>query len=65
MATRSIDRIVKAIATLEGEGLLVHRPFPTQTPWDTRPLSQGLSAEGYQSSLRANWICRGVVSVLL
>jgi quercetin 2,3-dioxygenase len=37
MATRSINRIVKAIATLEGEGFLVYRPFPTQTLSDFDP----------------------------
>ena len=29
MAVRSISRIIKGIATLEGGGFLVHRPFPT------------------------------------
>src|SRR5947208_8489363 len=29
MAIRSISRITKGIATLEGAGFLVHRPFPS------------------------------------
>ena len=29
MPTRSVDRIVHAVATFEGAGFLVHRPFPT------------------------------------
>ena len=31
MSTRSTAEIVKGVATLEGEGFLVHRPFPSRT----------------------------------
>lgn len=29
MSSRTVDRVVHAIPTLEGAGFLVHRPFPT------------------------------------
>src|SRR3954462_10839969 len=31
MATRSVPAVIKGIATLEGGGFLVHRPFPSGT----------------------------------
>jgi redox-sensitive bicupin YhaK (pirin superfamily) len=34
---RSVDRVVHAITTLEGEGFLVHRPFPTAMLDDIDP----------------------------
>lgn len=34
---RSVDRVVHAITTLEGEGFLVHRPFPTPMLDDIDP----------------------------
>src|ERR1700746_1230629 len=37
MATRSVSRIVESVATLEGAGFLVHRPFPTNTLSDFDP----------------------------
>jgi redox-sensitive bicupin YhaK (pirin superfamily) len=37
MAIRSVSRTVKSIATLEGAGFLVHRPFPTDTLSDFDP----------------------------
>ena len=37
MAIRSISRMVKGIATLEGAGFLVHRPFPTNSLPDFDP----------------------------
>ena len=37
MAHRSVDRVVHAITTLEGEGFLVHRPFPTPMLDDVDP----------------------------
>ena len=37
MAHRSVDRVVHAITTLEGEGFLVHRPFPTPMLDDLDP----------------------------
>ena len=35
--TRSISRVVPGVETLEGEGFLVHRPFPTRTLSDFDP----------------------------
>jgi redox-sensitive bicupin YhaK (pirin superfamily) len=37
MNHRSVDRVVHAITTLEGEGFLVHRPFPTPMLDDIDP----------------------------
>jgi hypothetical protein len=37
MATRSVSRVIKGIATLEGGGFLVHRPFPTSAMADFDP----------------------------
>jgi redox-sensitive bicupin YhaK (pirin superfamily) len=37
MAHRSVDRVVHAITTLEGEGFVVHRPFPTPQLDDIDP----------------------------
>ena len=37
MAHRSVTRVVHAITTLEGEGFLVHRPFPTPQLDDIDP----------------------------
>jgi quercetin 2,3-dioxygenase len=37
MAIRSTSRIVESVATLEGAGFLVHRPFPTNTLSDFDP----------------------------
>jgi redox-sensitive bicupin YhaK (pirin superfamily) len=37
MAHRSVSRVVHAITTLEGEGFLVHRPFPTPQLDDIDP----------------------------
>jgi len=37
MPHRSVDRIVHAVTTLEGEGFVVHRPFPTPQLDDIDP----------------------------
>jgi quercetin 2,3-dioxygenase len=37
MAIRSVSRVINGIATLEGGGFLVHRPFPTSTLADFDP----------------------------
>ena len=37
MTHRSVDRIVHAVTTLEGEGFVVHRPFPTPQLDDIDP----------------------------
>ena len=37
MAHRSVNRVVHAITTLEGDGFLVHRPFPTPQLDDIDP----------------------------
>jgi redox-sensitive bicupin YhaK (pirin superfamily) len=37
MAHRSVSRVVHALVTLEGEGFLVHRPFPTPQLDDIDP----------------------------
>ena len=37
MTNRSVDRIVHAVTTLEGEGFVVHRPFPTPKLDDIDP----------------------------
>src|SRR5262245_41748489 len=37
MAVRSASNTIKGIPTLEGEGFLVHRPFPTETLSDFDP----------------------------
>jgi len=37
MAIRSVSRVIKGIATLEGGGFLVHRPFPTSVLSDFDP----------------------------
>lgn len=37
MASRSIIRIANSVQTMEGEGFLVHRPFPTQHLMDFDP----------------------------
>jgi len=37
MAIRSVSRVIKGTATLEGGGFLVHRPFPTSTLSDFDP----------------------------
>jgi redox-sensitive bicupin YhaK (pirin superfamily) len=37
MAVRSVSRIIPGIATLEGGGFLVHRPFPTEALSDFDP----------------------------
>jgi len=37
MAIRSVSRVIKGIATLEGGGFLVHRPFPTSALSDFDP----------------------------
>jgi redox-sensitive bicupin YhaK (pirin superfamily) len=37
MAIRSVSRVIKGVATLEGEGFLVHRPFPTNALSDFDP----------------------------
>lgn len=43
---RSVARIVESIRTREGEGFLVHRPFPTPTLEDYRQGRMGrISAE--------------------
>lgn len=37
MSTRSAGRIIEGVATMEGEGFLVHRPFPSITLSDYDP----------------------------
>src|SRR5215468_5373239 len=37
MAVRAVSRIIKGIETLEGGGVLVHRPFPTDELDDFDP----------------------------
>jgi len=37
MAHRTVERLIRSITTLEGEGFVVHRPFPTQRLADFDP----------------------------
>ena len=37
MAIRSLSRVIEGVATLEGGGFLVHRPFPTSALSDFDP----------------------------
>jgi hypothetical protein len=43
---RSISKIVPAFETYEGEGFLVHRPFPTRTLADFSALFEKTFEEG-------------------